>query len=741
MNYKKISLYVITAALLGTSPVAFAQGISLGRTTELKKANRYYNNNEYALALEQYMQIVGSSEPDLKTARRIADSYRQLQRTQEAETWYAKVVAMPNRAPINLYHYAEMLRSNGKYKEAKAQYEKWAEEQPAMAARAQELAASAEFALTESGKQPIATVQELKQLNAERFSDFSPRPVNGGIIFTSDRGRGSESEVYGLTGRPYLQLYAAQQNGPGNWSSPELVQDLSEAGSHNATASVSEDNQVVYFTRSRDLAGNVVADPTRWTKPVKAKGASNNLEIFSANRNGNRWSNIKPFEYNKVNEYSVGHPAVSADGNVLYFVSDMPGGQGDTDIYYTMRQSDGSWGEPVNAGSVVNTAGRESYPYVDKNGKLYFASSGHAGFGGLDIFMAEGTHGAWSTVTNMGQPVNSPKNDYGLMFIEADKEGLFSSNRNSKNGTDDIFSFSLLARPVVVAINAVDNTGAAVRDVKINLRQKNGNDPVVLATDNSGNFYLNGRVGEEYELRSSKPGYSNQVLQLTIPETAGDTLNMPVKMKEATAVVVIRTLKRDSAVVDNVNITVTKSGSKDTVKTESNSAGKVVFEGNAGDKFSVKGAKKGYLNQAIEVVIPASARDTLNYTMHLDSDEAEKPIVMENVYYNTGKSSIRKDAAQELDKLVTLLKENPEIKIEIGSHTDSRQTKSYNQRLSEQRAKAVVNYLVSKGISKNRLRSKGYGESQLLNDCKDGVECSEEQHQKNRRTEFKIIKK
>lgn len=741
MNYKKIPLYVITAALLGTSPAVLAQGFNIGNTVELQKANRHYNNNEYALALEQYMQIVGSNEPDLKTARRIANSYRQLQRTQEAEAWYSKVVAMPGRAPENLYYYAEMLRSNGKYEEAKAQYEKWAEEQPAMAGKARELAESTEFALRESKKQPIATIQELPQLNSDRYSEFGPRPFEGGIVFTSDRSRGAESEVYGLTGRPYLQLYAAQQNGPGNWGSPELVQELSSAETHNATASVAKDNQKVYFTRSRNLAGNIDADPTRWTRPVKRKGGSNNLEIFSADRSGNRWSNIKPFAFNKVEEYSVGHPAVSSDGNVLYFVSDMPGGQGNTDIYYTTRQSDGSWGEPVNAGPVVNTAGKESYPYVDDNGVLYFSSNGHAGMGGLDIFMAEGTHGAWTTVTNMGQPVNSPKNDYGIMFTEAGKEGLLSSNRNSKNGTDNIYSFSLMARPVVVAVNAVDNTGAAMEGVKIDLRQKGVNESIAGATDNSGTYYLNGRVGEQYELRNTKSGFQSQVMQLVIPETAGDTLRVPVTMREAKSVVVIKTIKPNSAAIGNVNITVTRAGKNDTVKTVSNAAGEVVINGTVGDKFTVRGVKKGYLNQSLNVEIPEAAGDTLNYTMRFESDEADKPIVMENVYYDTGMSDIREDAAVELDKLVTLLNENPNISIEIGSHTDSRQTKKYNQKLSEERAKSVVDYLVSKGINMNRLRSKGYGESQLLNKCKDGVKCSEEQHQRNRRTEFKIIKK
>lgn len=742
MNYNKIPLYVLTAALLGLSPAALAQQTGIKRTIELQKANTLYNNNEYALALEHYLKLVGSNDADLKTAKRIADSYRQLQRTQEAEAWYAKVVAMPDRDPVNLYNYAEMLRSNGKYQEAKAQYEKWAAEQPAMAAKAQSLIESVDYAMSVAKKQPIATVQEASQLNVDRYSDFSPRPFDGGVIFTSDRGMGAESKIYGLTGRPYLQLFSAEQSSSGNWSSPVLMQDLSEAGAHYATASIAKDNQTIYFTKSRSLVGGAVSsDPTQWAKAGKRNSGSNNLEIFSAERVGTRWSALKPFVHNKVEEYSVSHPAITADGNVLYFVSDMPGGQGDTDIYYSERQSDGSWGTPVNAGTVVNTAGRETYPYVDEKGVLYFSSNGHAGMGGLDVFSAKGQRGSWSAVTNMGQPVNSPKNDYGIMFMEAGKSGLLSSNRNSKNGTDDIFSFSLMARPVVVEINTTNSSGAANESVKITLQKKGTNEPIIAETNSTGAFYLNARVGEEYELRSSKAGFQEQVISLLIPETAGDTLRTPVKMNEADAIIVVNTIERNSKAVGGVDVTITKKGTSDVINTKSNKAGEVVIAGRVGDKFTVRGTKEGYLNQSLEVKVPASTSDTLKLAMHFDSNEEDKPIVIENVYYNLAKWNIRKDAAKELDKLVTLLNENPEIRIEIGSHTDSRQTKSNNLILSNKRAKAVVQYLVSKGIDRNRLESKGYGETKLLNECADGVNCSPEEHQLNRRTEFKIIKK
>jgi outer membrane protein OmpA-like peptidoglycan-associated protein len=647
MNYKKIQVYILTAALLGVSPGVFAQS-GLKKSSELRKANNLYNNQQYALAIEKYMATDANNNADLKTSQQIADSYRQLQRTKEAESWYAKVVAMPERDPMNLYHYAEMLRSNGKYEEAKIQYEQWATEQPDMATRAQSLKASADFAIEAANKPAIATVKEIQKLNASGYSDLSPKPFKGGIIFSSDRGAGSESEIYGMTGRPFLQLYTAQNKGKGEWSNPVLLQDLSVAGTHNATASAPESGKVVYFTRSRGSVGSGVnSDPTSWTKPL----VNNNLEIYSAETVDGKLANITPFIHNKVKEYSVGHPALSADGKTMYFVSDMPGGLGETDIYYTTLQGDGSWGQPVNAGPVVNTAGRETYPYVAEDGTLYFSSNGHPGMGGLDIFTAEGTLGAWSEVKNAGQPINSSKNDFGIMFMEAGKTGMFSSNRNTTDGTDDIFEFDILPRQVIVALKTVDNEDAAVSDVKLNLQQKGKDSPVSATTDKTGTHYITGRVGEEYD---------------------------------------------------------------------------------------VSGTKDGYLKQSINIIIPETAGDTLSIAMNLSSIELANKI---KIYYDTNKWNIRPDAAKELDKLVALLKENPEISIEIGAHADSRHTTAYNQKLSEKRAKSVVDYLVTKAIDRSRLQSKGYGETKLVNRCKNGVKCTDAEHQVNRRTEFKVLKK
>lgn len=660
MRLKNIPLYLAVAAVLGFSPAVQGQ-------SSLKKADKHFENYEFALALPVYKEAIQKRKPDLPTVERIATAYRLTRQNQEAELWYGKVVAMPGRPPMNLFYYAEALRSNGKYQEAKEQYMLWGEEMPEHADRAQQLMEATDLSLRLMKQPAVAEVTQLPGLSVPGASDFSPAVYgNNGIIFTSDRGvskDGKDPKVYGWTGRPYLQLFIAQEISEGTYGRPQPLQDVINSDFHNATASAAKEGGKLYFTRTKMVPalGNVNADPTSWVEKNENQNLINRLEIYSADRQGGNWTNIQPFEYNKVEEYSVGHPAISPDGQVLYFVSDMPGSLGDTDIYYSLRKADGSWGAPVNAGPVINTSGRESFPYVDADGKLYFASDGHVGMGGLDIFSAEGERGNWRTVKNLGYPINTPQNDYGIMFTEPGKRGLLSSNRDSQNGTEDIYSFNILKKPVVLAITTLGRYQNKLRqtvqdplpNTRILMSQQNSKDSTVVITDEKAQSFVDARAGNAYTFAGSKIGFLKMVSSIDIPDTAPDTVQV---------------------------------------------------------------------------------------ALLFDKNEVEKAIVLENIYYDLDKWDIRPDAAKELDKLVTLLKNNPAVEIEMGSHTDSRESHKYNQLLSDRRAQAAVDYLVSKGIERNRLTAKGYGKTRLVNKCADGVECPEEEHQKNRRTEFTIKK-
>ncbi|MCC9166523.1 OmpA family protein [Pontibacter harenae] len=660
MKLKNIPLYIVVAATLGLAPAARAQ-------SELRKADKHYENLEFALALEQYQKGLKKAkrQPDVQTLQRIADSYRLTRQSERAEVWYAKVIGMQGRDPMAIYHYAEALRSNGKHEEAKVYFMLWGEEVPTMEERAQQLVKACDVSMAWMEKLPVAEVEPLQNLNYASSSDFSPMQYGRGIIFTSDRGVGTDKkkDIYGWTGRPYLQLYTAEQDVKGNWSAPVPVQEVINDQYHNATASTTDNGKTIYFTRThlveKRKKGNM--DPTSWVKEPEIKEYMNRLEIYSAQKDGHSWSNIQPFAFNDVEEYSVGHPALSPDGKVMYFASDMPGGMGETDIYYTLRQEDGSWGEPINAGLTINTEGRESFPYIDSEGQLFFASDGHIGFGGLDIFSAKGSLGKWESVKNLGYPINTPKNDYGIMFTEAGAKGLLSSNRDAANGTDDIYTFNMLKKPVVLAVTTLErkqnaekrNIELPLPKVRLVVKEKSQSEPASVLSDAKGEYFMNARVG---------------------------------------------------------------------------------------DSFTFFGSKDGYLNQQAVTNIPETANDTVSVALLFDKNEVERVIVLENIYYDLDKWDIRTDAAKELDKLVVMLKSNPSVNIEMGAHTDSRESYKYNQELSDKRAQAAVDYLVSQGVDRSRLRARGYGKTRLINGCGEGVVCSEEDHQLNRRTEFKIIK-
>lgn len=653
-HYKSCLLFLLMTVL----PVSatLAQGV-------LRKANRHYENFDYALALEAYQEAIAKKEPTLETSQRIAHSYRLTGLTEQAENWYAKVLKFPNPEPINIFYYGEMLRANGKYAEAKAQYLDYATKAPADYAKANKMIEAVDRVLQWLQRPPSAEVKRVQGLNSPN-SDFSPTWYKGGIAFASDRGTGAKDEkLYGWTGRPYIQLYASTRSGDSTWTSPVPVPDPVNTQYHNGPATLTADNGIMFFTRTNMVPKkdrNINSDPTSWVKKPNSSDFINRLEIFSAERQGTGWINVKPFAYNKVEAYSVGHPALSPDGTLLYFASDMPGGLGDTDIWYCEKQADGSWGTPVNAGPVINTSGKEEFPAFAPDGTLYFASDRHPGFGGLDIFSARGSRATWSHVTNMYAPLNSSKDDYGILVDSTGRQGLFSSNRASDKGTADIYSFRLLLKPAVIAVTTVERrqdgnartTLVPLADVRLRLQQQQSTDSTIALTDFKG--------------------------------------------------------RHD-------------------------------FEVKRGFNYIIRGTKEGFLTQSKVVMVDTTAKsDTIRVTLIFDRSTANRPIVLENIYFDLDKYNIRPDAAHELDKLVQILKDNPKIKIEMGAHCDSRESPQYNQVLSENRAKATVDYLVSKGISRKRLTAKGYGETRHVNRCYDGVECSEEEHQMNRRTEFKI---
>ncbi len=636
---------------------------------DTKQADRYFSNFEFSLALEAYKKVLESGEPSLAVVQRIADSYRILNNSKEAEFWYAQAIGFPSADPSNIYLYAEAAKRNANYDKAKQLFLEYGRKVPSQSTLALRMAASCDTAMVWMKNPKPFELKQLRSLNSEG-AEFSPVRIKDGLFLASDRlmsDKRQQTERNNWTGNGFIQMYFAQATSDTTWATPAPLPSSINTAYHNGPADYLDKEQMLFFTRTHVVKRKVnvsSGDPTSWFKGSINGTHTNRHGIYTARRKGSdKWENVQAFKYNNTDEFSIGHPAITPDGKILYFVSDMPGGYGETDVYFSAREADGSWGKPVNAGAVINTSGRESFVSLGKDGYLYFSSDGHIGMGGLDLFKALGTHGAWTEVVNLKYPLNTSQDDFGIAMDSSGTKGMLSSSRLSSNGFDDILRFEEVRIPCTLTGTTIERLAQSgttkkievpVPGVLLQLYEDGSDQAIEVYSDANGNFSFPVKAGMKYNLRGSKPKYLTQSLVVS-PDCRLNT---------------------------------------DSVKVE------MIF-----------------------------LRDTPN-----------KPIVLENIYYDLDKFNIKPEAARELDKLVQTLKDNPGIRIELSSHTDSRQTDRYNQMLSQLRAQSAVDYIISNGIARDRLVAKGYGETKLINKCKDGVSCAEDQHQENRRTEFKILK-
>lgn len=624
-----------------------------------QQADVFFERYEYFPASRLYLPLAERKNPDVKLLEKLAACYRMMNDYDDAEKWYAKVVAYPKANPLSHYYYAEALQRNEKFDLAKAEYLKYANLSGNPKEVLQKIASCDSAALWL--KMPkLIKIKNIASLNT-KSADWGLTPYgNDGLVFTSDRPVSRETkgnDLYKWNGNPWLKLFSASPDG-------QLKGEFQIVTEENRPAKTEYHVGPVVFNDTGDLAFVTIATraPAAVIPLDKTKGGdrlyTRRLELLIAIKNGDKWD-LKPFPYNDVKAYSLGHAALSKDAKVLYFASDMPGGFGKSDIWFTELQTDGTWGKPVNCGAEINTAEEEAFPTIGPKEELFYASKGKVGMGGYDIYRVFGSKNQWNKSENLKSPLNSTSDDF-FLFTKDGKFGYLSSNRKGGAGDDDIYSFTDETPPVIILALAGtvfdQQSKARLNEVSVVLTDRDGNKLNDIVTGQDGNFFMDLTKDQEYKVTFSKLGYTQDMKTL-----------------------------------------------------------------------STKGLIKS---------------DTLNLQAFLKKDKFEpgKTYVLKNIYYDFDKSNIRPDAAKELDKLLAILKENPEISIELGSHTDSRGADQYNQWLSQKRANAAAQYLIDRGIDHSRIVAKGYGETMLINKCSNGVKCNHIEHQLNRRTEFKIMK-
>ncbi|MGC4041407.1 MAG: OmpA family protein [Flavobacterium sp.] len=623
------------------------------------KADKEYEKYAYVDAIKTYERLYEKGYKSADMLQKLGNAYYFNGELEKSAKWYTELFAITQDVDAEYYYrYAQSLKSIKDYKKA--------DEMLALFNKKSgndtrgKLAVTQRDYLAEIKKNSGRYTLENAGINSDK-SDYGSAFYKNKVIFASARDTGGlASRKHTWTGESFTNLYSADKGEEGVLSSAKRFGGNLNSRFHESTPVFTKDGKTVYFTRNNYL------DKRRYDADKVTL-----LKIYKATLDGDNWTNVTELPFNS-DEYSVAHPALSTDEKTLYFSSNMPGSIGQSDIYKVAINADGTFGTPENLGKTINTEGRETFPFVSPDNELYFSSDGHPGLGGLDVFVSKATKdGTYKYVLNVGEPLNSPKDDFGYLIDHTSRIGYVTSNRDGGQGNDDIYRFKETKRIVydceqqLTGVVTDKETGKPIANAKVTLEDQNHKLLKEAVTDAEGKFDF-GVVacGAKLYIVTRAPEYTTDETSTITPEETGKT-DVPVALE--------KTVKK-------------------------------VAEG----------------------------------------DDIAKAFGIKIIYFDLDKSNIRPDAALELAKILDVMEQYPTVKIDVRSHTDCRQTAKYNMALSDRRAKSTIAWLVSKGIDKSRLTGRGYGESRLVNDCgcepTNKSDCTEEQHQANRRSEFIITK-
>lgn len=728
---------------------------SFGQAGKLKKANNYFDKLAYSFAAELYEELIGSEldSPTLKS--KLATCYYLMGNTVKAENDFALMINSPEATKDDFFYYAQALKQNGKYSESDI----WM-------AKVNQLSSNDSRGLSYANNTTYfdkiegeGARFEIKNLNCNSsVSDFGAYPSVDGkqVYFISSRRKPVIIQYeWPWNESQYLDVYKSDVDSINELSNVSLLDKKVNTRFHEGPLCFSSDGKYVYFTRSNVARG----------RQRKDKQGIQNLKLFRAtiDQEGN-WNNEEELPFNSK-EYSVGHPSISNDGKDLYFVSNMPGGFGGADLYKATINPDGTFGKAENLGLVYNTEGQEMFPWFNVNGDLFFSSNGHIGLGGLDVFVMETTEGA--ELQNVGMPVNSQSDDFAFTMNKDNLTGFFSSNRAGGKGDDDIYSYTLI-KPIkkqlwIVGIARDAATGQMLVNANVDLLNEKGVVVGTVKSDNSGSYTFKVDTNSDYVVAvSGVEKKQNNQRSLTTKNIADEVtvINGDVILEKEFELFMycLVTDSKSLLPLEGVKITVTNNETNsvfiDQLTSKTGDAEKEIEGTEINEKLSytIQLEKEGYLTKVLtfEYNISQGGRVNVHESLDLTMDKINVGIDLASIieinpiYFDFDKYDIRPDAEVELKKIVKVMNENPSMVIELGSHTDCRSSIDYNQKLSENRAKASAAYIQKRISNPERIYGKGYGESKLKVNCPcEGAvksPCSKKEHQKNRRTEFVIIK-
>ena len=629
------------------------------RGAKLSEADAQYARGEYYDASNTYRKIYNKltkrEERPLRgeVAFKMGECYRRLNMSARAAAAYQNAIRYQYPDSMAIFYMAQAQQAEGKYAQAIKNYEEFLEKKPKFRL-AEDGVRGCRNALKLRENPTRYTVRNAKLFNSRR-ADFCPQFLDGNfdqLYFTSSTEKATGTKKSEITGTKQCDVFFSKLDEAGNWQRPEPVEGELNTEFDEGVTAFSPDGSTMYLARAR-----------------REPNSGTSVEIYTSQRSEAKWSAPVKYEITADTLSAYGDPAVSPDGTYLYFSSDMPGGYGGKDIWrINLKERVGTL---ENLGDVINTAGDERFPYIRTDSVMYFSSNGHPGMGGLDLFKATKTpSGGWN-VENMGVPMNSPGDDFGITFGKGES-GFFSSNRNDARGYDHIYSFVKPDLKITISGYVLDRDEEPVPNAVIRIVGYDGSNQKAVGKDD-GTFQFNLQRGVKYVMMAGAKGYLN---------------------------------------------------------------GKQEFESDT-------------LEQDAEYGV-----DFILAAMH-------KPQVVENIFYDFDKATLRPESKKALDEMAQMLKDNPHVAIEMASHTDRKGSDKYNEGLSQRRAQSVVDYLVAAGVERERLQPHGYGESRpktvtkriarLYPQFKEGDVLNEEfikglspenqdaADQINRRTEFQVL--
>lgn len=622
----------------------------LGQKNTEKSADKKYDQYAYINAIKTYERIAAKGYKSVEMFQKLGNSYYFNAELEKAAKWYHELFSMTQEVdPEYYYRYAQTLKATGQYAKADEMLLKFSQKS-GNDSRAKLFAQNRNYLDEIKANSGRYKIQDAG-INT-KYSEYGGAFYGNKLVFTSARDTGFLFQrKHKWSNQYFTKIYSSEMTSDSTLGTPKMFAKNIKIPFHEASPIFTKDRQTMYFTQNNYLKGKKGKNSEKVTL----------LKIYKAKLIDKEWSNVEELPFDS-NNYSVAHPTLSPDEKTLYFASDMPGTLGQSDIFKCKIDEDGSFGIPENLGTKINTEGRETFPFVSENNELYFASDGHPGLGGLDIFYSKIENGDFSKVKNIGENANSPDDDFGFVINTKTKRGFLTSNREGGKGSDDIYQFfetrQLNCEQKLSGLVTDLETGAIIINAKMSLFNNSFKLIKTTTSDKNGYFYFDVECDTNYYIRAEQTDYNTVEKRIEIPNNSGKT---------------------------EVSIQLEKN---------------------------IKEVKNG--------------------------DDLAKTFGIKIIYFDLDKSNIREDAALELEKILDVLLENPTIKINIRSHTDSRASFEYNDQLSEKRAQSTMDWLVNNGIVASRLIAKGYGERELVNKCADNVPCTEEEHQENRRSEFII---